>query len=171
MRCEIKRWRVLAANSPDYGRLRPCNSDARDWRRLAAFYEDVFGCVRVLPERDLAGESVERGSGIPGARIRGVHLRLPGFGDEGPTLEVFQYAEIVEASAPAANRAGFGHIAFAVDDVTAAREAVLAAGGAAVGTVEVVVVPGAGRITWTYARDPEGNIIELQHREPEPAAT
>jgi predicted enzyme related to lactoylglutathione lyase len=61
---------------------------------------------------------------------------------------------------------GFGHIAFAVADVAAARDAVLAAGGAAVGTVEVVTIPGAGTITWTYVRDPEGNIIELQRRTP-----
>ena len=56
---------------------------------------------------------------------------------------------------------------FAVDDVAAAREAVLAAGGTAVGTVEVVAIPGAGTITWTYVRDPEGNIVELQRHEPE----
>lgn len=143
------------------------NLIARDWRKLAAFYEHVFGCVRVLPERDLAGESMERGSGVIGAHVRGVHLRLPGLGDKGPTLEVFQYSETADAAVPAANRPGFGHIAFAVDDVAAAREAVLAAGGAAVGTVEVVVIPGAGTITWTYVRDPEGNIVELQRHEPE----
>ena len=87
------------------------------------------------------------------------------------TLEVFQYAETVVTPVPAANRAGFGHIAFAVDDVSAAREAVLAAGGGAVGTVEVVAIPGTGTITWTYTRDPEGNIIELQSRAPENTAT
>lgn len=143
------------------------NVIARDWRTLAAFYENVFGCVRVPPERNLAGESIERGSGVAGACIQGVHLRLPGFGSEGPTLEVFQYSEIASAAAPVANRPGFGHIAFAVDDVAGARDAVLAAGGAPVGTVEVVRIPGAGTITWTYVRDPEGNIIELQRHEPE----
>ena len=142
------------------------NLVARDWQRLAAFYETVFGCERVLPERHLSGESIERGSGVPGARIDGVHLRLPGLGPNGPTLEVFQYSEREEASAPPANRVGFGHIAFEVDDVAAARAAVVEAGGAIVGTVESVVIEGAGRITWTYARDPEGNIVELQHRDP-----
>ena len=146
------------------------NLIARDWRRLAAFYERVFGCVRVFPERHLAGASIERGSGVAGARIEGAHLRLPGFGSEGPTLEVFQYSEAADAPLPVANRVGFGHIAFAVDDVVAARDAVLAAGGAAVGTVEAVTIPGAGTITWTYTRDPEGNIIELQRRDPESTA-
>jgi predicted enzyme related to lactoylglutathione lyase len=145
------------------------NLIAKDWQRLVAFYENVFGCVRVPPERNLTGESIERGSGVPGARVRGIHLRLPGFGDEGPTLEVFQYEEFADAEAPPANRLGFTHIAFAVDDVTAAREAVLAGGGRALGTIEVLVIPETGRITWTYVRDPEGNIIELQCRELETA--
>jgi orotate phosphoribosyltransferase/catechol 2,3-dioxygenase-like lactoylglutathione lyase family enzyme len=140
------------------------NLVARDWQRLARFYEEVFGCVRVPPERHLAGESIERGTGIPGARLDGVHLRLPGFASDGPTLEVFQYGESVDAPMPTPNRVGFGHIAFAVDDVNAAREAVRAAGGTPLGSVEVVVLAGAGTITWTYVRDPEGNIVELQHR-------
>ena len=142
------------------------NLIARDWERLAAFYERVFGCTRVLPERHLGGESMERGSGVAGARIDGVHLRLPGLGADGPTLEVFQYSRNAEAPAPPANRVGFGHIAFAVDDVAAMHAAVVAAGGFPVGTIESVSIEGAGTITWTYVRDPEGNIIELQRRDP-----
>jgi predicted enzyme related to lactoylglutathione lyase len=142
------------------------NLIARDWRRLVAFYEQAFGCVRVLPERHLTGESLARGSGVVSARIDGIHLRLPGFGTEGgPTLEIFQYAEHAEVPEPVANRLGFGHIAFAVDDVMAARAAVLAAGGTAVGAVETASIAGSGTITWTYMRDPEGNIVELQHRD------
>ena len=142
------------------------NLIARDWQRLSAFYESVFGCVRVLPERHLSGESIERGSNVPGARIDGVHLRMPGFGEDGPTLEVFQYAAREDAPLPVANRIGFGHVAFEVDDVAAARAAVVAGGGSMVGTIESVAIEGVGTITWTYVRDPEGNIIELQRRDP-----
>jgi len=28
-----------------------------------------------------------------------------------------------------------------------------------------MVIPGVGTVTWTYVRDPEGNIIELQRRD------
>ena len=142
------------------------NLVARDWRALGRFYEQAFGCVPLAPERDLAGDWLERGTGVPGARVTGAHYRLPGGGPSGPTLEIFQYHPPQETAAlPPANRAGFGHIAFSVDDVEASRAAVIAAGGAAVGTVESIVLAGAGRITWTYVRDPEGNLVELQKRE------
>lgn len=140
------------------------NLIAKDWRSLAKFYEDVFGCVRVLPERHLSGESIERGSNVPGARIDGVHLRLPGGGKNGPTLELFQYAVPERVPLPVANRLGFGHIAFQVDDVAAIRAAVVEGGGSMVGTIETVMIEGVGTITWTYVRDPEGNIIELQRQ-------
>jgi catechol 2,3-dioxygenase-like lactoylglutathione lyase family enzyme/uncharacterized damage-inducible protein DinB len=141
------------------------NLGARDWRALGRFYEEVLGCVPLLPERDLSGDWLERGTGVPGARITGAHYRLPGGGASGPTLEIFQYHPPEEAAPPPANRVGFGHIAFAVDDVEKARSAVLAAGGAPVGTIESIVLPDAARITWTYVRDPEGNLVELQKRE------
>lgn len=141
------------------------NLVARDWRALGRFYEQALGCVPLAPERDLSGEWLERGTGVPGARITGAHYRMPGGGPSGPTLEIFQYHPPQEAPPPPANRVGFGHIAFAVDDVDASRAAVIAAGGEGVGTIESIVLPGAGRITWTYVRDPEGNLIELQRRD------
>lgn len=138
------------------------NLVARDWQALACFYETVFGCVRVPPERDLAGPAMDAGTGLPGAHVRGVHLRLPGHGDAGPTLEIFAYDELAERPQTAVNRPGFGHLAFAVRDVAAARDAVLAAGGRPVGEVVTVEVPGGGHVTWCYVADPEGNPLELQ---------
>jgi hypothetical protein len=79
--------------------------------------------------RDFKGPDLERGTAIPGAELRGEHLRLPGHGPEGPTLEIFNYNVLEEKPSAAVNRPGFGHIAFVVDDVPAAREAVIAAGG------------------------------------------
>jgi len=138
------------------------NLIAQDWRALAGFYERVFGCTPVPPERRLAGQWLEDSTGVPGAEIRGTHLRLPGYGDDGPTLEVFQYNRQEERPKPVPNRPGFAHVAFAVDNVQAARDAVVAAGGGVVGEVVSVEIPGAGAITFAYVTDPEGNIIELQ---------
>jgi len=137
------------------------NLVARDWERLARFYEDVFGCVRVPPARDQSGEWLERGTGVAGAHLRGVHLRLPGHGESGPTLEIYTYDAIVAQSRPVANRAGYGHVAFAVDDVARTVEAVVAHGGER-GEVVSHDVSGVGRLEFAYARDPEGNLVELQ---------
>ena len=73
------------------------NLIASDWRALAAFYQDQFGRTPVPPERDFKGPELERGTGIPGAELRGAHLRLPGHGDEGPTLEIFNYNLLEES--------------------------------------------------------------------------
>ena len=138
------------------------NLIAEDWRRLAAFYQAVFGCVPVPPERDLSGPAMEAGTGIPGVHLRGVHLRLPGCGEDGPTLEIFSYSPQEGRPPSAVNRPGFGHLAFRVSDVAAARAAVLAAGGRPVGEVVTLAIAGGGTVTWCYLTDPEGNILELQ---------
>jgi predicted enzyme related to lactoylglutathione lyase len=138
------------------------NIIARDWRALAAFYEKVFGCVRVPPERHLEGAWLDRGTGVPGARFSGVHLRLPGHGENGPTLEIYQYETNEPKPPPAANREGFAHIAFEVEDVEQATAAVLRHGGSKVGEISSASVEGVGLLTFVYLSDPEGNIIELQ---------
>ncbi len=140
------------------------NLIAHDWRKLAAFYQDLFGCTPVLPERDLVGEQIDAGTGIFGAHIRGLHLRLPGYGEDGPTIEIFSYNILEERGAAAVNTPGFAHIAFAVEDVAAAREAVLQAGGRAIGEIVTTQIATGARITWCYVTDPEGNIVELQTR-------
>jgi predicted enzyme related to lactoylglutathione lyase len=89
-------------------------------------------------------------------------MRLPGLGADGPTLEIYQYESGPEGVVPAVNRPGFQHIAFVVPDVAAAREAILAAGGAKVGEIVTLTTVDGRRVTWTYVTDPEANIIELQ---------
>ena len=138
------------------------NLIAGDWRSLARFYETLFGCVPVPPERDFRGTDLERGTGIEGSHLTGAHLRLPGHGDRGPTLEIFSYNILAERPATAVNRPGFGHIAFSVADVEAARAAVIAAGGRPVGEVVTMTNAAGQKLTWVYVTDPEGNVIELQ---------
>jgi len=138
------------------------NLIARDWRALAGFYESLLGCVPVPPERDYSGAELEAGTGVPGAAIAGVHLRLPGHGPQGPTLEIYSYSPASHGPVPAVNRPGLAHLAFEVASVSDARAQVLAAGGSAVGDVVTLTTALGARVTWCYVTDPEGNILELQ---------
>jgi predicted enzyme related to lactoylglutathione lyase len=136
------------------------NVIAKDWHALADFYIRVFGCVKLDPERDYQSRELDAGTGLSGAHLTGAHLRLPG--TDGPTLEVYQYDALVERPATVINRPGFGHLAFEVDDVRAALAEVRAHGGGTVGEVVTLTTKTGDQVTWVYATDPEGNVIELQ---------
>lgn len=138
------------------------NLIARDWRRLADFYGRLFGCEVVPPERHYAGSDLEAGTAVVGAELRGVHMRLPGLGPSGPTLEIYEYTEEPETPPAVANRPGFGHIAFVVPVVGDALAAVLAEGGRPIGEIVTLQTSDGRRVTWCYVTDPEGNILELQ---------
>ena len=138
------------------------NLIARDWRALSHFYQRVFGCFPVPPERDYAGPNLEAGTGVPGSTVKGVHLRLPGQGANGPTLEIYSYSITADPVRPEVNRPGFAHIAFVVPDVRTAQQEVVNEGGGTVGDIVTLETATGARVTWCYVRDPEGNIIELQ---------
>ena len=138
------------------------NLTGQDWRRLVTFYTDVFGCTLVPPERDISGPVLEAATGRHAAHLRGAHLRLPGLGASGPTLEIFAYDDPPAHPAVDVARPGWGHIAFAVPDVATAVDAVVAAGGGVLGEVVTTTTSDGRRVTWCYATDPEGNLVELQ---------
>jgi len=138
------------------------NLIARDWKKLADFYTNVFGCSFVPPERDYQGDELDAGTGLKGAHMTGVHLRLPGYDGNGPTLEIYHYNQLDYGPIPAVNRPGFGHIAFEVDDVQEAQNIVKANGGGIIGEIVTLTTKVGTKVTWCYMTDPEGNIIELQ---------
>jgi predicted enzyme related to lactoylglutathione lyase len=138
------------------------NLIARDRKKLVAFYVEVFGCEMKPPERDLSGPWLDAATSLSGAHLRGMHLRLPGWGKDGPTLEIFEYEESGPVPDKRPNTGGFGHIAFAVDDVEACVASIVAHGGGLAGEIVRTEVAGVGTIHFAYARDPEGNIIEVQ---------
>ena len=121
------------------------NIIAHDWQALSRFYQQVFGCTPVPPERHLRGSELERGTGIPKSELHGMHLRLPGCGDDGPTLEIFSYTVQADEVPAAVNRPGFAHIAFSVPDVGQARKQVLDSGGRPIGARRADPRAGAGR--------------------------
>ena len=138
------------------------NIIAKDWEKLAQFYIKTFGCQTVYPERDLAGEWIDQATNIKDVRIRGIHLRLPGY-EDGPTLEIFQYDKQLESDGlPEINRPGFAHIAFLVENVQIFYDKLLQNGGSKLGDIVEKEIEGVGVLTVAYVRDPEGNIIEIQ---------
>lgn len=134
-----------------------------DWKRLAEFYVTVFECQPLYPERDLQGEWLERATSVKDAHLKGIHLKLPGFDETRPTLEIFQYNKTENGSMPQPNRIGYGHIAFRVDDVQKYLDKVLQNGGSRIGEIVKAEVSNVGTLTLVYAKDIDGNIIELQH--------
>lgn len=76
------------------------NIATKDWKALADFYIKVFHCKIQPPERKLSGSWLDRVTGLPNVRLEGVHLLLPGYDDDGPTLEIFSYQDVQEDCAP-----------------------------------------------------------------------
>ena len=138
------------------------NLIARDWRALVRFYVEVFGCEPVPPQRDQRGDWLDRATGLTGARLQGMHLRLPGGGPDGPTLEIYSYDQTRERAPSMPNDSGYGHLAFSVGDVPSAVDEVLGHGGSLLGQIATTAVAGVGDLEVIYLRDPEGNVIELQ---------
>jgi catechol 2,3-dioxygenase-like lactoylglutathione lyase family enzyme len=138
------------------------NLIAFDVPKMIAFYRDVIGCRSIGQTRDLSGSWVDRLTGIPGAHIFGEHLALPGYEEGGPTLEIFGYDSVIPSTAPGVNASGFTHLAFAVDDVASMLALVLAHGGSQIGELVENRYADGRILTVVYAKDPEGNILELQ---------
>ena len=133
-----------------------------NWKELTDFYVKTFNCKILPPVRNQSGEWLDKGTGSKNAKLEGAHLLLPGYGESGPTLEIYQYENIENQEFIPPNKRGFGHIAFEVNNVEIILENLIINGGKKFGEVTKRKVEGVGEITFVYARDPEGNLIELQ---------
>lgn len=138
------------------------NIIAEDWKKLSEFYIEVFDCKIVPPIRSYNSKALDDGTGIKEVRLQGVHLKLPGYNNDGPTLEIFTYTPQDKRINKPVNSPGFGHIAFSVDNVEDVRRLVLNNGGSAVGKTVILETSAGDKVTWCYLKDPEGNVIELQ---------
>ena len=138
------------------------NIAARNWRTLADFYIRVFDCSLKPPQRNLSGDWLDRATGLKNAVLEGVHLTLPGYSENAPTLEIFTYTDMLTRELLMANHTGFTHIAFEVEDVDATYEKALSLGAKELGQPIEKVIENVGVLKFVYLRDPEGNIIEIQ---------
>ena len=138
------------------------NIVAADWKKLADFYINVFGCRIKPPERNLSGDWLDALTGIKKVRINGVHLELPGY-DNGPTLEIFSYEpELKDKAQKKINRTGLGHTAFHVENFDYVIDKLLVNGGSLLGEIITKEYEDIGTLKAVYCRDPEKNFIEIQ---------
>ncbi|MEJ2156272.1 MAG: VOC family protein [Desulfobacteraceae bacterium] len=138
------------------------NIVAKDWRTLSEFYVKVFDCKIKPPERNLSGAWLDRATGLQDAALEGIHLLLPGHGDDGPTLEIFSYQKMHDGNLMMADHIGITHIAFEVNDVDRTLDEAIKRGGQRLGQITEKTVDGVGELKFVYFRDPEGNIVEIQ---------
>ena len=138
------------------------NIVTKNWKDLCGFYQTVFNCVPIPPHRDQKGLWLDKGTGINNAHLQGMHLQLPGFVN-GPTLEIYQYDEIIDCEKAKPNKKGFGHIAFQTDEIHKLLDLALEKGANKIGELSEKYIDEIGLLTFIYICDPDGNIIELQN--------
>jgi len=141
------------------------NLTVQDLERMSTFYQDIFECKPVREPQNLSVPGIADITNVDHAAIRYVHLTLPGFGPDGPELELVQYENETIEPERVSNSLGYGHLAFSVANVRETLDKVTTAGGGKIGRLVTTDIPNRGRLTEVYATDPEGNIIELQHYE------
>jgi catechol 2,3-dioxygenase-like lactoylglutathione lyase family enzyme len=132
-----------------------------DIEMMADFYSDVFQFERVSGLRRMSEPWLEKGTGLKGAAFEAIHLRLLSEGEDGPTLELITMKEPQPQAEPVMDRTGFMHLAFRIDDIEGTLQKVRAGGGSAIGEVAVAVIENVGSADFVFAKDPEGNILEI----------
>lgn len=140
-------------------KLAHINLVARNAEALAAFYVNVFKCEHLREPKVLSGEKVSRGNGLPNSEIYSIWLKFPDC--DAPFLEIHEHKVTHDRKRPRVNEPGFGHISFQMGDISAGLSEIIAAGGTQVGEI-VDFGTAAKPFLIAYARDPEGNILELE---------
>lgn len=138
---------------------------SKDYKQLAQFYINVFKCFPASAERIHKGDYLKKGTGVNNAALKGIHLGLPGFDKNGPTLEIFEYEHMEPGADSFANQKGLRHLAFEVSDVQEMSKRVLEYGGSELGEIVTTEIADVGDLTFVYMKDPDGNIIEIMNWE------
>lgn len=123
-----------------------------DVKRLADFYKTTF-----------AAEEINEPSWVPAGIVSGaVVLRTPGYRGKGPTLTMIPAAEPA-SPAPQASDNGFAHLCFESEDMRSVIVRLVAAGGSLSSVFEAN-----DRAPVLYAKDPDGNAVEIHIPLPDP---
>ncbi|MEO3794423.1 VOC family protein [Nonomuraea sp. B10E15] len=136
-----------------------------DLDEATKFFARAFGAevlYDTLPKErgPKGGWAVERRLGVPQGTVEVAirMLRLP----NGPGIELFEFGGPRQADPVLMCDLGWQHVALYVDDVDAAVQRVIEAGGSPMG--EPVPLPGpesGGRNRFVHCRTPWGSVVEL----------
>lgn len=134
---------------------------AKEWRKLADFYINVFQCEPRSSEFRFSGNWLDGLTGLKNAEVDGIQLSLPGY-EAGPALEVISYNQTsFRTHNIIPNLQGGTSLVFHVDSVNHILQKALVHGGQQAGTAVTATIDNLGNFTAAYIRDPEGNIIEV----------
>jgi catechol 2,3-dioxygenase-like lactoylglutathione lyase family enzyme len=132
----------------------------RDLDQSIHFYHDVLGLPFANePTPWFEGPELERGVGVPGARLRQVSLWVGAHS----TMELIEYANRPASSTAAVpnNYLGAAHVCFKVDDVRATKADLESKGVRFYSDVNVVDDGPLAGWRWVYFSDPDGLALEL----------
>jgi catechol 2,3-dioxygenase-like lactoylglutathione lyase family enzyme len=132
----------------------------RDLDRSIYFYHDLLGLPFANePTPWFEGPELEKGVGVPGAKLRQVSLWV------GPasTMEMIEYADRADDdSGPIPNNSlGAAHVCFLVDDIEAKKAELEGKGVEFYSDVNVVDEGPLAGWRWCYFSDPDGLALEL----------
>jgi catechol 2,3-dioxygenase-like lactoylglutathione lyase family enzyme len=132
----------------------------RDLDRSIYFYHDLLGLPFANePTPWFEGSELERGVGVPGARLRQVSLWV----GQNSTMELIEYGNRPTSStAPVPNNyLGAAHVCFKVNDVFATKTELEGKGVKFYSDVNVVDSGPLAGWRWVYFSDPDGLALEL----------
>lgn len=131
-----------------------------DLDRLTAFYADALGFEVVMATAWRDRELIDRMVGLRGSAARQTMLKAGN-----AFLELFEYESPVGRAAPAERSPadhGYTHFCIDVLDIDAECERLAGLGMTFHALPPTVDELGHARLRAIYARDPDGNIVELQ---------
>ncbi|MGF6255366.1 hypothetical protein [Ensifer sp. LBL] len=99
-----------------------------------------------------------KGNGLANCEIYSIWLKFPAL--DRPFLEIHQHKVMHDRGEPRVNEPGFGHLSFHMDDIRVLSE-IIHAGGSQIGDITYFGTQDQPYLI-AYARNPEGNILELE---------
>ncbi|MFH0965762.1 MAG: VOC family protein [Planctomycetota bacterium] len=127
----------------------------RDMERMRAFYRDFLGLTEAIDFRE-RGDFIDTVQGLRGVDVRMVKLKLA----DGAMIELLEDSghPVSDTSHRRLCDAGLTHLAFTVADVEEVYRRFQSAG---LETLSLPVASPDGKARLFFARDPEGNLMEL----------